>query len=95
MLLESYEDFLERRKPPTKLVEIGKILKKFECHKEEESEDFIEYTVLFNNNSEAYDTIKKLNSLGCHCHNESREWEDYDGQDTMWSVSWTRKTIYG
>lgn len=93
--IAEYEDYLERRRPPEKLVMIGEILQKHEHHKEEENECGITYTVLFNSNKEAHEAIRKLRRLGCECHNESREWEDYNGQDKMWTVCWDRETIYG
>ena len=93
--MAEYEDYLESRKPPAKLVRIGELLRPHEHHKEDEFDDCISYTVLFDDNRTAHKVIRELESLGCSCHNESEEWEDYDGKDHMWSVSWTRKTIYG
>ena len=93
-VMREYEDYLESRNPE-KLVQIWKIIKNHEYHKESESEDCIIYTVLFKNNTEAHKSINELQKLGCDCYNESYEFEDYDGQDLMWEVSWTRKTIYG
>lgn len=90
-----WEDFLESRKPHPKLVEISNLLKPHEHHKEDESECGVIYTVLFNNNKEAHETIKRLRELGVECHNESREWEDYNGKDHMWSICWDKETIYG
>lgn len=91
-----YMDWLESRKPPVKLVAIKKILDKYEHHKESEDEDCgIMYTVLFKDNSESHPAIRQLRALGVECHNESDDWDDYDGQDTMWTVCWDYNTIYG
>ena len=93
--MKEYQDYLESKKPPAKLVRIAELLRPHECHKEEESSDCIIYTVIFDNGRVAHKVIRELEALGCSCHNESEEWEDYDGEDTMWEVGWTRKTIYG
>lgn len=90
-----YEDWVESRKKPEKLVRIGEILRRYEHHKEEESEDGIMYIVLFDNNMESRRAISELVGLGCECHNESRDWDDYDGEDIMWAVCWDYETIYG
>lgn len=94
--MAEYEDWLESRKPPEKLVKISEIIQKYEHHDETEEDDSsVIYTVIFNNNTESHKAIRELRKLGCECHNESKEWEDYDGQDTMWSVCWDYNTIHG
>ena len=58
--MAEYEDWLESRKPPEKLVRISEIIQKYEHHDEtEECDSSVIYTVIFNNNTESHKAIRE------------------------------------